>query len=192
MCNNCFEWRVPFLDLPLHLFLILPAILISASVLFSGNGHKILGLPKKVEKKRFRGMFWKPKASPAAEGGLRRGLRNLFEWKPREDSGRAGNAKSDNARPPEKFPVNTEVQMVEGSCRVRSLPPITPVAENETSPLLQSKDINDNCRETEEDRVSRPTTLPLRMCLPVSKGSVADDGSKELSAGLQRVCIEDA
>ncbi|CAN7980221.1 unnamed protein product [Ixodes pacificus] len=178
---------IPYVQNAVHVSTVIPK-----QPNLPGNGHKILGLPKKAEKKRFRGMFWKPKASPAAEGGLRWGLRNLFEWRPREDAGRAGNAKSDNTTPPEKFPVNTEVQMVEGSCRVRSLPPVTPVAENETSPLLQSKDINDNCRETEEDRVSRPTTLPLRMCLPVSKGSAADDGSKELSAGLQRVCIEDA
>lgn len=182
---------IPYVQNAVHVSTVIPK-----QPNLPGNGHKMLGLPKKVEKNRLGGMFWKPKmqASSPAEGSLRRGLRSLFERKPRlrEDTGRVCNVKSDNAAPLEKFPVNTEVQMVEGSCRVRPLPPVTPVAENETSPLLQSKDINDNCREAEEDRVLRPTTLPLRMCLPVSKGSATDDGSKESSASLQRVCIEDA
>ncbi|CAN7983156.1 unnamed protein product, partial [Ixodes hexagonus] len=182
---------IPYVQNAVHVSTVIPK-----QPNLPGNGHKILGLPKKAEKKRFGGVFWKPKvqASPAAEGGLRRGLRSLFERRsrPREDTGHACSVKSDNAAPLEKFPVNTEVQMVEGSCRVRPLPPVTPVAENETSPLLQSKDINDNCREVEEDRVLRPTTLPLRMCLPVSKGSAADGRNKESSASVQRVCTEDA
>lgn len=64
-------------------------------------------------------------------------------------------------------PVHTEVQMVEGGCRVR---PVV-AADAETSPLLQSKDINDNCRDDGEEEAAaaggppRPTTLPLHTYL---------------------------
>ncbi|KAL3179814.1 hypothetical protein MRX96_037793 [Rhipicephalus microplus] len=71
----------------------------------------------------------------------------------------------------DKLPVNTEVQMmVDRACRVR---PVS--ADTETSPLLQSKDINDNCRAGEEEgRLPRPTTLPLRAYLQPKGAATAD------------------
>lgn len=158
-----------------------------------GNGHKLLGPTKKPEKRLlFSNMFRRPQQT--SEGSLRRGLRSFFERKPRErgegDPGSTCNARSDSAALLEKFLVNTEVQMVEGGCRVR---PVLVLADAETAPLLQSKDINDNCREAEEaDRILRPTSLPLRTCLPSSKGSAPEGGGNESAISVQQVCTKDA
>lgn len=80
--------------------------------------------------------------------------------------------------------------MVEGGCRVR---PVV-AADAETSPLLQSKDINDNCRDDGEEEAAarphppRPTTLPLHTYLsslqpkgPAALNGVALGGAQPLS-----------
>ncbi|KAH8023315.1 hypothetical protein HPB51_011758 [Rhipicephalus microplus] len=113
----------------------------------------------------------------------RRGLRCLFGRRSCDSNGQAamvtvrkdqGAVRSDQVNTAgwaDKLPVNTEVQMmVDRACRVR---PVS--ADTETSPLLQSKDINDNCRAGEEEgRLPRPTTLPLRAYLQPKGAATAD------------------
>lgn len=172
---------IPYVQNAVHVSTVIPK-----QPNLPGNGHKLPAAVKKppAEKHRpFAAMFRKSGSSSSssnhnnsnkapnnnADQPRRRSLRSLF--------GRRSSQEGPACAPPPPLwgglggslgePVHTEVQMVEGGCRVR---PVV-AADAETSPLLQSKDINDNCRDDGEEEAAaaggppRPTTLPLHTYL---------------------------
>lgn len=183
---------IPYVQNAVHVSTVIPK-----QPNLPGNGHRLPATAKKPLEKNhaFGSMFRKSNKTPnnaSADRPRRRVLRGLFGRRScnspapvvsNRDQGGSG-ALTEAASAAvwvEKLPVNTEVQMVDGGCRVR---PVS--ADAETSPLLQSKDINDNCRDGEEEgRLSRPTTLPLRTYLQPKGGD--HPSSLLLTAGEQAV-----
>lgn len=178
---------IPYVQNAVHVSTVIPK-----QPNLPGNGHKLQAAAKKPSERQnhhpFGSIFRKSNskasnnASNAESRPQRRVLRGLFGRRSWDNNSQAATVtvhKGQGAAHSElvnaggwvdKLPVNTEVQMmVDGACRVR---PVS--ADAETSPLLQSKDINDNCRDGEEEgRLPRPTTLPLRTYLQ-PKGATAD------------------
>ncbi|XP_054927213.1 uncharacterized protein wit isoform X1 [Dermacentor andersoni] len=178
---------IPYVQNAVHVSTVIPK-----QPNLPGNGHKLQAAAKKPSERPnhhlFGSIFWKTNskapnnASNAESRPQRRVLRGLFSRRSWDSNSQAATGTVHKGQGPahselvnaggwvDKLPVNTEVQMmVDGACRVR---PVS--ADAETSPLLQSKDINDNCRDGEEEgRLPRPTTLPLRTYLQ-SKGATAD------------------
>uniref|UniRef100_A0A224YKQ4 Serine/threonine-protein kinase receptor n=1 Tax=Rhipicephalus zambeziensis TaxID=60191 RepID=A0A224YKQ4_9ACAR len=179
---------IPYVQNAVHVSTVIPK-----QPNLPGNGHKLPATAKKPSERQnhhpFVNIFRKSstKASNSASNvesrPQRRGLRGLFGRRSWDSNGQAatvtvrkdqGAVRSDLVNAAgwaDKLPVNTEVQMmVDRACRVR---PVS--ADAETSPLLQSKDINDNCRAGEEEgRLPRPTTLPLRAYLQPKGTATAD------------------
>lgn len=169
---------IPYVQNAVHVSTVIPK-----QPNLPGNGHKLPAAVKKPPAEKhhrpFGAMFRKSNnnnnnnkaPNNNADGSRRRSLRGLFGRRPPSQEGQASALRSRDpsdvmAGVPwsaDKLPVQTEVQMVEGGCRVRPVP-----ADAETSPLLQSKDVNDNCRDGEEEArppPPRPTTLPLHTYL---------------------------
>ncbi|KAH6930578.1 hypothetical protein HPB50_014744 [Hyalomma asiaticum] len=177
---------IPYVQNAVHVSTVIPK-----QPNLPGNGHKLQATAKKPSERQshhpFGNIFRKSntKASNSTSNAesrpQRRVLRGLFGRRSWDNNGQAavvtvrkdqGTARSELVNGggwADKLPVNTEVQMmVDRACRVR---PVS--ADAETSPLLRSKDINDNCRAGEEEgRLPRPTTLPLRAYLQ-PKGATA-------------------
>ncbi|KAK8763268.1 hypothetical protein V5799_034122 [Amblyomma americanum] len=189
---------IPYVQNAVHVSTVIPK-----QPNLPGNGHKLPATAKKPPEKNhaFGSIFRKSNNKTPNDASVdrprRRALRRLFgrrSWDSpapaaaNQDQG--GSCALTETRSTaiwiEKLPVNTEVQMVDGGCRVR---PVS--ADAETSPLLQSKDINDNCRDGEEEgRLPRPTTLPLRTHLQPKGGdhppSLLLTASEQAVAALQQ------
>ncbi|XP_064470619.1 uncharacterized protein LOC135385313 isoform X2 [Ornithodoros turicata] len=172
-----------------------------------GNGHKVLGGEPRPEKRRdrlFGGMFQRDRS---AEGGIRKGIKSLFEKKGKSSNCsnvyRNTKVTSNAANDTDcraallgkcndgKFPMNTEVQIVNGSCQVRPVHLQHSTVKGSQAPL-RGKDINDNCKGAEE-RVLRPTTLPLCAYIQSTKAATsmeAPQSERSTDGGDEHTCTE--